>query len=154
MTNDLPEKVDSDIFLFADDTKILRQVSSTDDAITLQYDLDSLERWSNDWLLKFNADKYHVLTLGKFENITYTHRYQYVEMNLIIFLKRRTIDFKLKFEQHITQNINKANTILGIIRRSFSFLDSKLFKKLYTPYLFAHTLNTPRLYGHRILPIW
>ena len=51
--NDLPEKVDFDVFLFADDTKIMRQVPSADDAITLQHDLDSLEQWSNDWLLKF-----------------------------------------------------------------------------------------------------
>ena len=74
--NDLPEKGDSDVFLFADDTKILRQVSSADDAITLPRDHDSLERWSNDWLVKFNVDNFHVLTLSKFENIMYTHRYQ------------------------------------------------------------------------------
>ena len=42
--NDLPEYVNSDVFLFADDTKVLRQVSSEADAITLQRDLDSLER--------------------------------------------------------------------------------------------------------------
>ena len=53
--NDLPEYVDSDVFLFADDTKVLRKVSSEADAITLQRDLDSLVTWSNGWLLKFNA---------------------------------------------------------------------------------------------------
>ena len=41
--NDLPGYDDSDVFLFADDTKVLHQVSSKDDAITLQRDLDSLE---------------------------------------------------------------------------------------------------------------
>ena len=105
--NDLPEYVDSDVFLFADDTKVMRQVSSADDAVTLQRDLDSLERWSNDWLLKFNADKCHVLTLGKFENIMYTHRYQICGNELDHVFEEKdlgvTIDFELKFEHHITQ---------------------------------------------------
>ena len=140
--NDLPEYVDSDVFLFADDTKVLRQVSSEDDAITLQRDLDSLERWSNDWLLKFNADKCHVLTLGKFENIMYTHRYQICGNELDHVFEEKdlgvTIDFELKFEHHITQQINKANAIMGIIRRSFSFLDGKLFKKLYITFVRPH----------------
>ena len=73
--NDLLE-VGSDVFLFADDTKVLHQVSSTEDDITLQHDLDSFERWFNDWLLKSNVVKCHTLTLAKFENILYTHRYQ------------------------------------------------------------------------------
>ena len=139
--NDLPEKVDSNLILFADDTKILRQVSSADDAITLQHDLDSLNRWSKDWLLKFNADKCHVLTFGIFENIMYTHRYQICGNELHIFEEKDlsvTIDFELKFEQHITQKINQANKIMDIIRRSFSFLDSELFKKLYSTFVRPH----------------
>ena len=140
--NDLLEYVDLDEFLFADDTKVLRQVSSEDDDITLQRDLDSLEQWSNDWLLKFNADKCHVLTLGKFENIMYTYRYQICGNELDHVFEEKdlgvTIDFELKFEHHITQQINKANAIMGIIRRSFSFLDGKLFKKLYITFVLPH----------------
>ena len=140
--NDLPERVDSDVYLFADDTKILRQVSSADDAIMLQNDLDSLERWSNDWLLKFNADKCHVLTLGKFENIKHTHRYEVYgdEIDHVFDEKDLgvTIDFELTFEQHMSQKINKANTIMGLIRRSFSFLDRTLFKKLFITFVRPH----------------
>ena len=44
-------------------------------ALTLQADIDLLERWSKMWLLKFHPDKCHVLTVGKFENIRHTHRY-------------------------------------------------------------------------------
>ena len=49
-----------------------------------------------------------------------------------------TIDFELKSEHHITQPINNANAIMGIIRRSFSFLDGKLFKKLYITFVRPH----------------
>ena len=48
--NDLPESVKSNIFLFADDTKILKQITSKEDALDLQSDIDSLEQWSNKWL--------------------------------------------------------------------------------------------------------
>ena len=55
--NDLPESVKSNIFLFADDTKILKQITSKEDALNLQSDIDSLEQWSNKWLLSFHPDK-------------------------------------------------------------------------------------------------
>ena len=64
--NDLPDVVCSNVLLFADDTKIFRQVATKDDALQLQEDIDALARWSDDWLLKFNIKKCHILTLGKF----------------------------------------------------------------------------------------
>ena len=80
--NDLPETVKSDILLFADDTKIMRTITTREDACTLQNDIDSLQDWSHKWLLNFNADKCHVLTVGKFENIRHTHRYKIHEREL------------------------------------------------------------------------
>ena len=73
--NDLPDIVKSDL-LFADDTKISHQVSTPEDANLLQEDLKSLSKWAGTWLLEFNADKCHVLTLGRLENITHTERYK------------------------------------------------------------------------------
>ena len=73
--NDLPGNINSEMFLFTDDTKIFREITSREDSIALQRDIDSLELWTKKWLLDFNIDKCHVLTLGKFENIQHTHRY-------------------------------------------------------------------------------
>ena len=39
--NDLPEVVKSDIYLFADDTKIFHPVAARSDAIALQEDIDN-----------------------------------------------------------------------------------------------------------------
>ena len=36
--NDLPQSVKSNIFLYADDTKILKQITSKEDALDLQSD--------------------------------------------------------------------------------------------------------------------
>ena len=49
------------------------------------------------------------------------------------------IDSKLNFDKHIQTQVNKANQIVGIIRRSFKYLDFKtfslLFKSLVRPIL-------------------
>ena len=49
-----------------------------------------------------------------------------------------TIDSELRFEEHISEKVRKANTIVGLIRRSFSFLDCQLFKKLYITFVRPH----------------
>ena len=38
----------------------------------------------------------------------------------------------------ISAKVKKANSIVGLIRRTFSFLDCKLFKKLYTTFVRPH----------------
>jgi hypothetical protein len=41
------------------------------------------------------------------------------------------IDNKLKFSKHIEGQVNKANERLGLIRRSFEFLDAQAMKQLF-----------------------
>ena len=80
--NDLPDSVKSQIFLFADDIKVFRPILSEKDSLELQNDINSLDEWTNKWLLKFNPDKCHVLRMGKIEDIKHTHRYTLVLQNL------------------------------------------------------------------------
>ena len=42
------------------------------------------------------------------------------------------IDSRLTFEQHIMSKVKKANSVVGLIRRTFSYLDSDMFKTLFT----------------------
>ena len=48
------------------------------------------------------------------------------------------IDDKLKFSEHISEKVNKANKIAGLIRRTFITLDEKMFKPLYTTLVRPH----------------
>ena len=41
------------------------------------------------------------------------------------------IDNKLTFDSHIQEAINRANRILGLIKRTFSYLDKEMFLMLY-----------------------
>ena len=52
--NDLPSCVQSDAYLFADDTKVFRQIHCKNDQVALQRDMTTLSVWCEDWLLKFN----------------------------------------------------------------------------------------------------
>ena len=155
--DDILEKVCSDGLLFADDTKIFKCIISREDALALQADIQTLEQWSDTWLLKFNPNKCHVLTLGKFENIRHTHRYSIYGNELEHVSEEKdlgvTIDSELSFENHILEKIKKANSLMGLIRRSFSYLSCNLFKKLYTTFVrphleYAQAVWSPHLKKH------
>ena len=49
-----------------------------------------------------------------------------------------TIDDKLKFQVHINTQIKKANSKLGLIKRTFSYLDKEIFMKLYKSLVRPH----------------
>ena len=122
--------------MFADDTKIFKMIASRNDAIILQSDMHKLEYWSRTWGLDFNSDKCHVLTMGKFEDIKHTHLYTVYnqEMEHVFEVKDLgvTFDAELTFTEHIMTKARKANAIVGLTRRSFTYLDSKSFTNLYT----------------------
>ena len=53
--NDIPDSINSTVNIFADDTKLFRSVTSDEEHVVLQSDLDMLADWSETWQLKFNA---------------------------------------------------------------------------------------------------
>ena len=140
--NDILDNVTSDGFLFADDTKIFRQILSKEDALALQADIDALEEWSDIWLLKFNAKKCHVLSLGRMEDTQYTMRYTVYKNEMEHVFEEKdlgvTIDSQLTFEDHIASKVRIANAMVGLICRSFSFLNCCLFRKLYLAFVRPH----------------
>ena len=62
--NDIPSIIDSQTLIFADDTKIYREVKSKADFLQFQEDINCLLDWSTQWQLKFNISKCHILHLG------------------------------------------------------------------------------------------
>ena len=50
------------------------------------------------------------------------------------------VDPELKFNQHVELIVNKANKMLELIRRSFTFLDGPTVKKVYSS-LVRHILE-------------
>ena len=119
---------------FADDTKFFHTVQDSDDALIIQQDLDTLQQWSNDWLLKFHPDKCVVIRLSvTTENWYYKYTLGDNELEYVDLVKDLGVyvDSDLKFRYHMTTKVNKANSIMGTIRRSFKYLDHTTFKLLF-----------------------
>ena len=63
--NDLPDKVASDVYMFADDTKIYCSMTSHEDTTISQDDLDCLQSGPAKWLLNINLHKCKVMSITK-----------------------------------------------------------------------------------------
>ena len=48
------------------------------------------------------------------------------------------VDMELSFENHIASKVRVANAMVGLIRRSFSYLSCSLFRKLYLAFVRPH----------------
>ena len=134
---------------------ILKFFNIAKNSIILQEDLAKLQEWSFKWGLQFNVNKCHVLHIG-YNN----PRYKYIlksgedESVLNICSEEKDLgvifDGKLSFDAHIQNCISKANRILGVIKRSFSYLDKELFlliyKSMVRPHLeYANSIWSPKL---------
>ena len=132
--NDLPSAVESHCLMFADDTKLFRSVCTANDVIQLQRDLDGLCEWSSKWQLLFHPSKCTLLSIG---NSTSTHSHNYSmdssHLESVEYAKDLgiTIDKHLNFHQHCSLTISKANRMLGIITKSFEYLNKEMFLKIY-----------------------
>ena len=117
--------------------------------------MTELEDWSNTWQLRFNPDKCHVLSLGKFENIKYTHRYVVYNNEIEHVFDEKDlgvmIDSELKFDEHIAKKIRVANAIVGQIRRSFSYLDCDTFRRIYTAFVRPHLVYGQTIWSPYLL---
>lgn len=143
--NDLPTNIQSKLLMYADDTKIYNCIPKNEPpGSVIQEDLHKLYDWSSRWLLKFNAEKSKQLCIhNQRTQITFPERYlgdsgkglerieEEKDLGVIV-------DSSLKFEDHITSSINKANRMMGLIRRTIDYLTKETFVPLYTALVRSH----------------
>ena len=144
--NDVPDHVQSNLVMFADDTKIYRVIRDENDAKILQEDLDALQRWSEKWLLKFNISKCKVMHLGRTNLLTkYRMKKQHnesiiledtvMEKDLGVYVTK-----SLKPTTHCQKVAKKAMSSLKLLRTAFDNLNVNNFKMLLTTYV-RHILD-------------
>ncbi|CAL4118079.1 unnamed protein product [Meganyctiphanes norvegica] len=74
MISDIDENIKSCIVRsFADDTRVNKKISSDEDKNRMQEDLESIYKWANDNLMKFNDKKFEQMTHGTLDNVTIEH---------------------------------------------------------------------------------
>ena len=135
--NDLLECTDteSSLYLFADDNKLFRRIQSDQDCRSLQADLIRMKEWTDKWLLTFHPDKCKYMRIGSTGALDAGYKLDLDQQLPRIEIEKDLgvqIDDKLSFSNHISEKINKANKIMGLIRRTFVSLDKTSFVPLYT----------------------
>jgi hypothetical protein len=119
------------IKLFTDDTKVFATVNYEEDKNSFQGDIDKLMNWSDTctWLLKFNKSKCKHMHLGPETDYNYM-----MEENMIAYTMEEKdlgiIIDKLNSQNPINKQVNKANQKLGLINRSFKYMDKDMFLQL------------------------
>ena len=119
--NDIVTNIHSQLRLFADDCLVYRPIYSPEDHKILQSDLDTLSTWADIWQMEFNVSKcciMQIFTLHSASEFSYTmykiplevvERHHYLGVLL---------DNKLSWTPHINSVCNKANRLLGFLRRT------------------------------------
>ena len=132
--NDITECVSSTVKLYADDTKIYRELADPIiDSQLLQADLANLSEWACKWQLRFNADKCESMriTHSRDKSLTnYTLGKPLKDVNSFKDLGV-TITKDLSWGIHISMTVNKANKTLGAIKRPVGIANTKIFSMLY-----------------------
>jgi ribonucleases P/MRP protein subunit RPP40 len=140
--NDLAslDNFSSELFLFADDAKLFRYISKQSDTMDLQKDLNVMYEWLSDSLLMLNVSKCKVVSYGR--NVLFDSQYtignENVEKVNIIKDLGVTFDKSLKFKEHILEKINKAYSVIGLIKRNFIYISEISFCMLYKAMVRSH----------------
>ena len=134
--NEMPDIVHSHILMFADDTNIFKDIRNATDSSSLQDDINALQEWANQWQLRFNTDKCKRLHIGRRNAKHQYHTNPIPDLQTPLGETELEKDLgvwidNLAFTQHCEKQTTKTHIILGMIRRSYSFLDEDSITRLY-----------------------
>ena len=141
--NDLSTVIQfSNSLLFADDLKIYRSISNTNDCMLLQSDINSVVNWCKNNNLVLNIKKCQVFSLYR-SSVCIQHFY-YIDSELLVRVNSIKdlgiiLDPKLDFKNHIDFIISKSMAMLGFLKRNSSeFSNPKTLIALYNSLVRPH----------------
>ena len=136
--NDMPDTIQSNIRLFADDTIMYLIVSNQTDCHTLQNDLTKLENWEMEWLMSFNTDKCEVIRVtNKKKPTIFKYMLHGVSLKETDSAKYLGVNISrdLSWGKHIDQITTKTNNSLNFIKRNIRTNNVKLKESAYKTYV-------------------
>ena len=119
--NDITTNIHSELRLFADDILIYRPIHSPSDQKILQDDLTTLIKWANEWQMDFNVSKCNILQVTTHHTTkTFTYQMNGVPLKSVEKIKYLGVylNNKLSWHDHIDYICNKANRLLGFLKRN------------------------------------
>jgi hypothetical protein len=139
--NTLPDVVKhSHVLMFADDTKVFKEIRNPRDQELLQSDINRMDNWTEDSLLEFNVTKCRSMTVSRHgrQEREYSLKNSRLEATETEKDLGVTVDPKLTFEGHMLEKVRKANTVMMVIRNTFTYLDKESFLLLYKALVRPH----------------
>ena len=123
--NDITEHVNSPLRLFADDCLLYRIITTKEDAIQLQHDLDQLHEWATKWQLRFNVTKCIIMRFTSCRSLSpIIFSYKLNNHNLGTSNQHSylgvILDNKLSWSPHISNIAAKANRTLNFLKHNLS----------------------------------
>ena len=124
--NDLPTCIspETQCAIFADDTKIFRQIKTQEDSVALQEDINRIASWGDKWDLKFNSAKCICLTVNNTKNprlTDYTMKQLKLTRQSTMNDLGTTVSEDLKWKVNIEAMIKKANSRLWLVRKTLGW---------------------------------
>jgi len=128
--------------MFADDTKIWCRISTREDSLGLQEDLNKLISWSQTWLLRFHPEKCKVMHIGHQINTEYKMEDSGKTVQLMTIKEEKDLGIyivdNLKPSLQCTKSSDKAMSVMRLIKRNFKSIDIEEFNLLYKAYIRPH----------------
>ena len=130
--NDIPELLESNCLLYADDLKVFRTVTDASDMDELQNDLNRLHLWSQTWHVTLNPAKcFHLRITLRTRPLPVRFHIGGTQLSLVTSMRDLgvIIDSKLNFSDHIDSIVKRGNRALGLLIRSLQGVRGSYSKK-------------------------
>ena len=130
----------TNIALYADDTKIWRQINSYNDHFILQSDIDRLHKWSVENKMTFHPSKCKVLPVtmqcNVLDNLPFNTFWYHLNNVDIDYAPSHTdlgvvLNTKLLFNDHCNQLVSRASSKLGLLIRTCHFTCNRRQKRTF-----------------------
>jgi hypothetical protein len=139
--NDLNKDISSEIRLFADDTVLYREITSLDDHVALQHDLNTVEAWCQQNMMSLNVKKCQMMTVSRlhqFSDFAYCLNNLKLERVSLYKYLGIYVSSDLSWDAHVNFICSKANRALGFIRRQLGKCSQEVKLKAYTALVRPH----------------
>ena len=141
--NDLPDNVESNCKIFADDTSLFYRVFDKHvSRATLNKDLELINNWAFQWKMQFNPDRnkqaqelYFSKKAGNQKSLDLTFNKSNVASSPSVKHLGMLLDSHLNFNDHVQSKTNKCYKIIGLIKNFSIHLAREALLRIYKSFV-------------------